>query len=117
MSAQPFLIAAAGLFSMGIYGILVRRNAVMVLLSIELILNAVNINFVVFNQMLSDVLLNGHIFSVFISDFISLIDAKFDPEDFDTLTFISFSVYSISVRLNSFKYSVSSLIIFLFIFI
>ena len=36
MSAQPFLIAAAGLFSMGIYGILVRRNAVMVLLSIEL---------------------------------------------------------------------------------
>ena len=49
MSAQPFLIAAAGLFSMGIYGILVRRNAVMVLLSIELILNAVNINFVVFN--------------------------------------------------------------------
>ena len=42
MSAEPFLIAAAGLFSMGIYGILVRRNAVMVLLSIELILNAVN---------------------------------------------------------------------------
>ena len=39
MSAQPFLIAAAALFSMGIYGILVRRNAVMVLLSIELILN------------------------------------------------------------------------------
>ena len=66
MSAQPFLIAAAGLFSMGIYGILVRRNAVMVLLSIELILNAVNINFVVFNQMLSDVLLNGQIFTVFI---------------------------------------------------
>ena len=62
MSAQPFLIAAAGLFSMGIYG----RNAVMVLLSIELILNAVNINFVVFNQMLSDVLLNGQIFTIFI---------------------------------------------------
>ena len=48
MSVQPFLIAAAGLFSIGIYGILVRRNVVMVLLSIELILNAVNINFVVF---------------------------------------------------------------------
>ena len=46
MSAQPFLIAAAGLFSMGIYGILIRRNAVMVLLSIELILNAVNINLI-----------------------------------------------------------------------
>ena len=52
MSVQPFLIAGAGLFSMGIYGILVRRNAVMVLLSIELILNAVNINFVVFNALL-----------------------------------------------------------------
>ena len=44
MSVQPFLIAAAGLFSIGIYGILVRRNVVMILLSIELILNAVNIN-------------------------------------------------------------------------
>ncbi len=66
MSAQPFLIAAAALFSMGIYGILVRRNAVMVLLSIELILNAVNINFVVFNQMLSDALLNGQIFAIFV---------------------------------------------------
>ena len=59
MSIQPILIAAAALFSIGIYGILVRRNAVMVLLSIELILNSVNINFVAFNAMLSDVFLNG----------------------------------------------------------
>ena len=66
MSVQPFLIAGACLFSMGIYGILVRRNAVMVLLSIELILNAVNINFVVFNAMLSDTLLSGQIFSIFV---------------------------------------------------
>ena len=44
MSIQPILIGAAALFSIGIYGILVRRNAVMVLLSIELILNSVNIN-------------------------------------------------------------------------
>ena len=66
MSIQPLLIAAAALFSIGIYGILVRRNAVMVLLSIELILNSVNINFVAFNAMLSDVFLNGQIFSIFI---------------------------------------------------
>ena len=66
MSVQPFLIAGAGLFSMGIYGILVSRNAVLVLLSIELILNAVNINFVVFNAMLSDTLLSGQIFSIFV---------------------------------------------------
>ena len=56
MSVQPFLIAGAGLFSMGIYGILVRRNAVMVLLSIELILNAVNINFVELNYTLENYL-------------------------------------------------------------
>ena len=42
MIVQPVLVTAAALFSLGIYGILVRRNAVMVLLSIELILNAVN---------------------------------------------------------------------------
>ena len=66
MSVQPFLIAAAGLFSIGIYGILVRRNVVMVLLSIELILNAVNINFVVFDAMLGDALLQGQIFTIFI---------------------------------------------------
>ena len=58
MSIQPILIAAAALFSIGIYGILVRRNAVMVLLSIELILNSVNINFVAFNAMLSEVFFN-----------------------------------------------------------
>ena len=68
MSVQPFLIAAAGLFSIGIYGILVRRNVVMVLLSIELILNAVNINFVVFNAMLGDALLQGQIFTIFIKN-------------------------------------------------
>ena len=58
MSIQPILIAAAALFSIGIYGILVRRNAVMVLLSIELILNSVNINFVAFNAMLSYLQMN-----------------------------------------------------------
>ena len=66
MIVQPVLVVAAALFSLGIYGILVRRNVVMVLLSIELILNAVNINFVVFNAMLGDALLQGQIFTIFI---------------------------------------------------
>ena len=66
MNIIPILITAAALFSIGIYGILVRRNAVMVLLSIELMLNAVNINFVLFNAFLEDVLLQGQIFSIFI---------------------------------------------------
>ena len=53
MIVQPVLVVAAALFSLGIYGILVRRNAVMVLLSIELILNSVNINFIMFDTMLA----------------------------------------------------------------
>lgn len=66
MIVQPVLIIAAALFSLGIYGVLVRRNAVMVLLSIELILNSVNINFVLFDAMLADTMMNGQIFSIFI---------------------------------------------------
>ena len=60
MIVQPVLVVAAALFSLGIYGILVRRNAVMVLLSIELILNAVNINFIMFDAMLADTMMQGH---------------------------------------------------------
>jgi NADH-quinone oxidoreductase subunit K len=44
MTVAQFLVIAAALFSLGIYGLLVRRNVVMVLLAIELMLNAVNIN-------------------------------------------------------------------------
>ena len=65
MIVQPVLVTAAALFSLGIYGILVRRNAVMVLLSIELILNAVNINFIIFDSMLADSLMQGQIFTIF----------------------------------------------------
>ena len=61
MIVQPVLVVAAALFSLGIYGILVRRNAVMVLLSIELILNSVNINFIMFDTMLADTLMKATI--------------------------------------------------------
>ena len=66
MNIIPILVIAAALFSIGIYGILVRRNAVMVLLSIELMLNAVNINFILFDAFLKDVLIQGQIFAIFI---------------------------------------------------
>ena len=66
MNIIPILITAAALFSIGIYGILVRRNAVMVLLSVELMLNAVNINFILFDAFLRDELIQGQIFSIFI---------------------------------------------------
>lgn len=45
-----FLIISAILFSLGIYGIVTRKNAVMVLMGIELVLNAANINFVAFSR-------------------------------------------------------------------
>ena len=72
MIVQPVLVVAAALFSLGIYGILVRRNAVMVLLSIELILNSVNINFIMFDTMLADVMMQRQIFTIFINFNISL---------------------------------------------
>ncbi len=45
-----FLIISVLLFSMGLFGIITRRNAVMVLMGIELILNAANINFIAFSK-------------------------------------------------------------------
>ena len=48
MWLNQFLLLAAVLFCIGVYGVLARRNGVMVLMSIELILNAVNINLVAF---------------------------------------------------------------------
>jgi NADH:ubiquinone oxidoreductase subunit K len=61
----PFvLVFAAFLFSAGVYGVLARRNAVMVLMSIELMLNAVNVNLVAFASALQDV--GGQIFALFV---------------------------------------------------
>ena len=58
------LLFSAVLFSAGIYGVLARRNAVMVLMAIELMLNAVNVNFVGFSAALQDV--TGQIFALFV---------------------------------------------------
>ena len=52
------------LFSTGVYGVLARRNAVLVLMSIELMLNAVNINLVAFATQLRD--LTGQVFALFV---------------------------------------------------
>jgi NADH-quinone oxidoreductase subunit K len=60
------LTFGALLFSIGIYGVLARRNAVLVLMSIELMLNAVNINLVAFGAHLRDRLVTGQIFALFI---------------------------------------------------
>ena len=63
MIRLPFvLFFAALLFSAGVYGVLARRNAVMVLMAIELMLNAVNVNLVAFGSQLHDV--TGQIFAL-----------------------------------------------------
>jgi len=58
------LVFSAFLFSCGISGVLARRNAVMVLMAIELMLNAVNLNLVGFSAYLHDV--SGQIFALFV---------------------------------------------------
>jgi NADH:ubiquinone oxidoreductase subunit K len=62
------LIFSAVLFAIGVYGVLARRNGVLVLMSIELMLNAVNVNLVAFSQFLRDqaVPLTGQIFTLFV---------------------------------------------------
>jgi NAD(P)H-quinone oxidoreductase subunit 4L len=58
------LLFSAFLFSAGIYGVLARRNAVMVLMAIELLLNAVNVNLIAFAAELQDV--TGEVFALFV---------------------------------------------------
>jgi NAD(P)H-quinone oxidoreductase subunit 4L len=61
---NEFLFLAAFLFCVGVYGALARKNAVLVLMSIELILNAVNINLIAFGAFTNN--LAGQIFALFI---------------------------------------------------
>jgi NADH:ubiquinone oxidoreductase subunit K len=59
-----FLLLGAVLFSIGVYGVIARKNAVMVLMSTELILNSVNINLLAFSMMNSTI--DGNTFALFI---------------------------------------------------
>lgn len=61
---NQFLLLAAILFSAGVYGVLAKRNAVIVLMSIELILNAVNINLVAFGA--HNGTITGAVFALFV---------------------------------------------------
>jgi NADH:ubiquinone oxidoreductase subunit K len=58
------LMFSALLFSAGVYGVLARRNAVMVLMAIELMLNAVNVNLVAFAASLQQ--MSGQVFALFV---------------------------------------------------
>ncbi len=66
MMLTQFLVLAAALFAMGVYGLLVRRNIVLILLSVELMLNAVNINLVAFEAYLVTPEAIGQIFAIFV---------------------------------------------------
>ena len=63
---STYLIISAILFSLGIYGVMTRRNAVAILMGIELILNSANLNFVAFNRFSGMERLEGQVFSIFV---------------------------------------------------
>ena len=64
MLLNQFLLLGAVLFCIGVYGVLARRNGVMVLMSVELILNAVNINLVAFGAFRNTPV--GQVFALFV---------------------------------------------------
>ena len=63
---ENYLILSAIIFSLGVYGVLARRNAVLVLMSIELMLNAVSLNFVAFSAYLDPNKITGLVFAIFV---------------------------------------------------
>ena len=64
MLINQFLILGAILFCIGVYGVIARKNAVMVLMAIELILNSVNINLLAFSQLHNSI--DGNVFALYI---------------------------------------------------
>ncbi len=61
-----FLVLSTLMFFVGVYGFIVRKNLITILMSIELILNSVNINFVAFNKFLYPDQLQGMFFTIFV---------------------------------------------------
>ena len=61
-----FLILSAVLFSIGLYGVLSKRNAVVIMMCLEIMLNAVNIAMVGFSRYITPTLLTGQVFAIFI---------------------------------------------------
>ncbi len=66
IALEHYLILATVLFSMGLYGALAKRSAIVILMSIELMLNAVNIVMVAFSRYIVPLMLTGQVFAIFI---------------------------------------------------
>lgn len=64
MFLNQYLFLAAALFAIGVYGVLARKHTVLVLMGVELMLNAVNLNLVAFSSQLGDV--SGQVFALFV---------------------------------------------------
>ncbi len=64
IATSHYLVLSLVLFSLGVVGIVVRRNFITVLMCVELILNAANVNFIAFARQLGD--LSGQVFAVFV---------------------------------------------------
>ena len=62
---QNYLFIAAALFSLGLFAVITRRNAVAVLMGVELILNSANVNFLAFSRF-GGMNFNGHVFALFV---------------------------------------------------
>ncbi|HHJ07510.1 MAG TPA: NADH-quinone oxidoreductase subunit NuoK [Anaerolineae bacterium] len=61
-----WVVSATALFSIGLYGVLSNRNAIAILMSLELMLNAVNINLVAFGRYITPLEVTGQIFAIFV---------------------------------------------------
>jgi NADH:ubiquinone oxidoreductase subunit K len=63
---ENYLVLSAIIFSIGVYGVLARRSAVLILMGVELMLNAVSLNFVAFAAYLDPTRITGAIFAIFV---------------------------------------------------
>lgn len=66
LQLEYFLLLAAALFCIGIFGLVTSRNVVRVLMSIELLLNAVNLNLMGFSNFMDPVGIEGQVFTIFV---------------------------------------------------
>lgn len=66
ISLSHYMVLSAMLFGIGLFGVLTKKNAIAVLICIELMLNAVNINLIAFSKYVTPMLFTGQIFAIFV---------------------------------------------------
>ena len=66
MPLESYLLLGAAVFAIGLFGALSKKSAILILLSVELMLNAVNINLIAFSNFITPLTMKGQIFSIFV---------------------------------------------------